>query len=109
MEVEHVDWVRDEATGRMQLVRTGEKEVIEADLVLLAMGFTGARKTELFEGLGLEYDARGCIKADPETRATTVDGVFAAGDASTGASLVVRCIASWQAAARGIDDYLIHH
>ena len=109
VEVEHVDWVRDEATGRMQLVRTGEKEVIEADLVLLAMGFTGARKTELFEGLGLEYDARGCIKADPETRATTVDGVFAAGDASTGASLVVRCIASGQAAARGINDYLIHH
>ncbi|MDE6368301.1 MAG: glutamate synthase subunit beta, partial [Muribaculaceae bacterium] len=94
VEVEQVDWQADEATGRMQLVRTGKKELIEADLVLLAMGFTGARQSPLFEQLGLEYDQRGCIKADPETRATSVEGVFAAGDTSTGASLVVRCIAS---------------
>ena len=90
----------------MQLVRTGKKELIEADLVLLAMGFTGARQAPLFEQLGLEYDQRGCVKADPETRATSVEGVFAAGDASTGASLVVRCIASGQSAARAINAYL---
>lgn len=106
VEVEQVDWQPDEATGRMQLVRTGKKELIEADLVLLAMGFTGARQAPLFEQLGLEYDQRGCVKADPDTRATSVDGVFAAGDASTGASLVVRCIASGQSAARAIDAYL---
>lgn len=106
VEVEEVDWKADETTGRMQLVRSGKKELIEADLVLLAMGFTGARKSQLFEQLGAEFDQRGCVKADPDTRATTVDGVFAAGDASTGASLVVRCIASGQAAARGIHAYL---
>lgn len=106
VEVEHVDWKRDDATGKMVLLHSGKKELIEADMVLLAMGFTGPRRVPLFDQLGLEYDGRGCIKADSDSRATNVEGVFAAGDASTGASLVVRCIASGQAAARGIDAYL---
>lgn len=106
VEVEHVDWKRDDASGKMTLIHTGEKELIVADMVLLAMGFTGPRRVSLFDQLGLEYDGRGCIKADSDSRATNVAGVFAAGDASTGASLVVRCIASGQAAARGINAYL---
>ncbi len=105
VEVEHVEWQPDE-TGRMQLVHTGKKELIEADLVLLAMGFTGAQESPIFEQLGVERDQRGCIKANPATRSTSAEGVFAAGDVSTGASLVVRCIASGQEAAKGINNYL---
>lgn len=106
VEVEEVEWQRDEKTGRMNLIHTGNKEIIEAQLVLLAMGFTGPKHPQLFEQFGFEYDQRGCIKSDPETHATSVAGVFVAGDAGSGASLVVRCIASGQAAARGINSFL---
>ncbi len=106
VEVEEVDWEKDPETGRMNLIRSGNKEIIDADLVLLAMGFTGVKGNPFFDELGLEYDARGCIKSDPETRQTSVDGVFTAGDATTGASLVVRCIASGQQVAKSVDAYL---
>ncbi len=106
VEVEEVDWQADPETGRMNLVHTGKKEIIEADLVLLAMGFTGPKRAPLFDQFGLELDRRGCVVADADTRETSVKGVFVAGDVTSGASLVVRCIASGQAAARGINAYL---
>lgn len=106
VEVEHVDWKTDETSGKMQLERSGKKEIIEADIVLLAMGFTGVCKAPVFEQLGVEYDTRGCIKTDPETLQTSVDGIFATGDAASGASLVVRCIAAGRRAAQAIDKYL---
>lgn len=106
VEVEEVEWVKDEKSGRMNLVHTGRVSVIKAELVLLAMGFTNPVAQGLIDGLGVEKDARGNVRTDPATHATSVDKVFAAGDVASGASLVVRCIASGRDAAAGIDAYL---
>ncbi|MCF8062460.1 MAG: FAD-dependent oxidoreductase, partial [Deltaproteobacteria bacterium] len=78
---------------------------IEADLVLLAMGFTGPKKTPLVQGLGLELDERGNLRTFGGRR-TSVAGVFAAGDMALGQSLVVRAMADGREAARGIMAYL---
>jgi len=78
---------------------------LDADLVLLAMGFTGPVKAGLIEQLGVGLDARGNVQSD-ENYMTTVDGVFAAGDMRRGQSLVVWAIAEGRRAAEGIDGYL---
>ncbi len=99
VEVEEVEWVKDEKSGRMNHVHTGRVSAIKAELVLLAMGFTNPVAQGLIDGLGVEKDARGNVRTDPATHATSVDKVFAAGDVASGASLVVRCIASGRDAA----------
>ena len=106
VEVEEVEWVKDEKSGRMNHVHTGRVSAIKAELVLLAMGFTNPVAQGLIDGSGVEKDARGNVRTDPATHATSVDKVFAAGDVASGASLVVRCIASGRDAAAGIDAYL---
>jgi NADPH-dependent glutamate synthase beta subunit-like oxidoreductase len=83
----------------------GSEFEIEAELVLLAMGFVHVEHSRLTDELGVEYDQRGNIKTDSEYR-TSVEGVFAAGDASTGASLVVRAIDHGRRAADSIIKYL---
>ncbi len=103
--VEAVEWEKDETTGKMSLKHTGEVETIPAQLVLLAMGFTNPQAEGLLDQLGVEKDARGNVKVG-DSQQTSIEKVFAAGDASTGASLVVKCISSGQKAAKGIDDYL---
>ena len=105
VEVEEVNWEKDPATGRMNLIHTGKVETIKAELVLLAMGFTNPVQEGLLEQLGVELDARKNVKVDKHQK-TSVSKVFAAGDASTGASLVVRCINSGYNAAKGIDEFL---
>ena len=82
VEVEEVEWLPNPDGGRPTMKPTGKKEVIKAELVLLAMGFLRPEQKELPEG-GL-----------------------GAGDAATGASLVVRCIAGGRKVARDIDAYL---
>jgi NAD(P)H-dependent glutamate synthase small subunit len=77
---------------------------IKADLVLLAMGFLGPNK-ELPALLNLALNERQNIKVD-QNMMTSVDGIFAAGDAATGQSLVVRAIASGRDAAFKVMDYL---
>ena len=105
VEVDEVEWLKDEATGKMNLVHTGKVSTIKAELVLLAMGFTNPVYEGLLSELQVELDNRKNVKVDCHQR-TSVEKVFAAGDASTGASLVVRCIASGQNTAREIDKYL---
>lgn len=105
VEVEEVEWQKDEATGRMNLIHTGKISTIKAELVLLAMGFTNPVQEGLLEQLGIEKDNRLNVKVNASGQ-SSVAKVFAAGDASTGASLVVRCIASGRNAAAGIDKYL---
>jgi glutamate synthase (NADPH/NADH) small chain len=83
----------------------GSEFELEADLVLLAMGFVHVEHSELIAGFGIELNARGNIPVD-ERYMTGVDGLFAAGDASRGASLVVWAIHEGREAARGIHDYL---
>lgn len=104
VEVERVEWSKDE-NGRMQMRRTGETQVIEAELVLLAMGFVHPVHEGLLDALEVEYDNRGNVKTGT-TGMSSVEKVFAAGDAATGASLVVRAMASGQQAAKHIHEYL---
>ena len=107
VEVEAVEWENDPETGRTRLVHTGRKETIKAELVLLAMGFTGPVTDGLLQQLGVERDARGNVRVDGNSR-TSVEKIFAAGDVSTGASLVVRCISSGRKAAQDIHEYLMN-
>jgi glutamate synthase (NADPH/NADH) small chain len=98
VEVELVD-------GKFQAVPNSEI-VLEVDLVLLAMGFTGPEKSPLIEQLGLELDARGALLRDDDY-ATATPGVFVCGDAGRGQSLIVWAIAEGRAAAAAVDSYLI--
>lgn len=85
----------------------GSQIVISADLVLLAMGFTGPRPGGIADQLGYELDARGNAKADMNTYMTSVEGVFAAGDVRRGQSLVVWAISEGRNAAHAVDKYLM--
>ncbi len=103
-----VKWEQD-ASGRTQMVEIPGTEFEEdADLVLLAMGFTGPEKGRLISDLGLELDPRGNVKAD-ENYETSVPGVFACGDMRRGQSLVVWAIWEGREAARGVDAFLRGH
>jgi len=83
----------------------GTEFTIEADLVLLAMGFTGPVKNGMIEQLGVALDGRGNVAADAHYM-SSVKGVFAAGDMRRGQSLVVWAIAEGRKAAEGINRYL---
>ena len=76
------------------------------DLLLLAMGFTGPEPSNLVQQLGGQVDAAGRLVADPVTRQASTPGVFVAGDARRGASLIVWAIAEGRQAAAQIDRYL---
>ncbi|OYN99051.1 glutamate synthase subunit beta [Enemella evansiae] len=96
-EVEQVD-------GKFNPIESSERE-IPAQLVLLAMGFTGPERGGLVEEFGLELDARGNI-ARSEHYETSKPGVFVAGDAGRGQSLIVWAIAEGRSCAAGVDWYL---
>ncbi|MBX9244219.1 glutamate synthase subunit beta [Actinotalea ferrariae] len=83
----------------------GTERDIPADLVLIAMGFTGPETEELVEQTGADVTGRGAI-ARGEDYATSVPGVFVAGDAGRGQSLIVWAIAEGRAAAASVDAYL---
>lgn len=85
--------------------KEGKPFVINADLVILAMGFIHPERKGLIDQLKLKLDDRGNIKTD-DTYMTSRKGVFAAGDARRGQSLIVWAIAEGMAAARSIDKYL---
>jgi glutamate synthase (NADPH/NADH) small chain len=103
-----VSWEQG-ADGRMKMVeQPGSEFEVEADLVLLAMGFTGPEKPGLLTELGVELDERGNVKADASYE-TSVPGVFACGDLRRGQSLVVWAIWEGREAARGVDAYLRGH
>jgi glutamate synthase (NADPH) small chain len=90
--------------GGFQPVPGTERE-LTCDLVLLAMGFTGAEPGPLATELGVEFDKRGNIARD-SAFATSVPGVFVAGDAGRGQSLIVWAIAEGRSAAAAVDAYL---
>lgn len=101
-----LEWVQPGNGGRprMQEVAGSEME-FDADLVLLAMGFVHPERY-LPEQLGVELDARGNVKTG-EVYQTSVEGVFAAGDARRGQSLVVWAIAEGRNAAHDVDEWLM--
>jgi glutamate synthase (NADPH) small chain len=84
----------------------GSEFTLDADLVLLAMGFLGPVRNGLLDSLGVQLDSRGNVQADANYM-TSVPGIFAAGDMRRGQSLVVWAISEGRHAARGIDQYLM--
>lgn len=93
------------AEGGTFIPKAGTAFDMDVDLVLLAMGFTGPVKDGLLDSLGIHYDARGNVAVDHNFM-TSKAGIFAAGDARRGASLIVWAIAEGRKAAAGIDAYL---
>ena len=83
----------------------GSEKIIPADLVFLAMGFTGPEQSDLLKQLEVEVDDRGNIKRDGEY-ATATEGVFVCGDAGRGQSLIVWAIAEGRSAAASVDKFL---
>jgi glutamate synthase (NADPH/NADH) small chain len=83
----------------------GTEREIPAQLVLLALGFTGPERSGLLDQLGVELDERGAIGRD-ESFASTRPGVFVAGDAGRGQSLIVWAIAEGRACAAAVDTWL---
>ncbi|HUZ76082.1 MAG TPA: glutamate synthase subunit beta [Chloroflexota bacterium] len=101
-----LEWAKDE-NGRLQMSRVpGSEFQLEADLVLLALGFLGPEKPGMLADLGVELDQRGNVKVDANYM-SSLPGVFAAGDMRRGQSLVVWAIWEGREAARGVDRYLM--
>ena len=97
--------VRAGAPPKFEAIPGTEFEM-DVDLVLLAMGFTGPVRNGMLDDLGVALDPRGNV-ATGANYMSSVSGVFAAGDARRGQSLVVWAIAEGRKAARGIDEFLM--
>jgi glutamate synthase (NADPH/NADH) small chain len=110
--IEAIDCARVEWTpgpdGRSQIrVIPGSEFTLPADLVLLAMGFVGPRRTGVVEQSGAELDARGNVKANTDDYRSTAPRVFACGDMRRGQSLVVWAIREGRQCARAVDEFLM--
>ncbi|HKK81369.1 MAG TPA: glutamate synthase subunit beta [Prolixibacteraceae bacterium] len=106
-EVVKVEWKQDESGKFVMNEIPGSNEVIKADLILLSMGFVHPEHEGLLDSLKVEYDNRGNVKTNALNDQTTVNKVFACGDAKTGASLVVRAIDSGRRTAENVHAYLV--
>ena len=101
-----IKWIRDDQGRFIPEKIPGTEKVRPADLVLLALGFLGPEDATI-EQLGLERDERSNVKANTDKHATSVEGIFAAGDMRRGQSLVVWAIQEGRTAARECDRYLM--
>ena len=101
-----IEWDKDENGRFVPKPIEGTEKVWPADLVLLAMGFRGPEDAAIAQ-LGVERDERSNAKAEHEKFATSVEGIFAAGDMRRGQSLVVWAINEGRGAAREVDRYLM--
>jgi glutamate synthase (NADPH/NADH) small chain len=107
IECVRVEWVKD-AAGRMTMKEIpGSEFRLQAELVLLAMGFLGPRKVGLVEQSGVALDPRGNVKANTLNYQTSQPKIFACGDMRKGQSLVVWAIREGRQAARAVDEYLM--
>jgi len=104
IEMEEVDWISAEGKWVMK-EKPGTVMTLDADLVLLAMGFVHCVHEGIIKEFELELDPRGNIKVGPDFQ-TSGKKVFAAGDAVTGASLVVRAIRQGRILAKAVDKFL---
>jgi glutamate synthase (NADPH/NADH) small chain len=102
LECARVEWV----DGRPREI-VGSEFQIKADLVLLAMGFLGPRKTGMIEQSGVTLDARGNVQADTLSYQSSEQGVFSCGDMRRGQSLVVWAIREGRQCARAVDLHLM--
>ena len=103
-EVEEVKWIKKDGRFSMESIPGSAREM-EADLILLAMGFTNPVYEGLLEQLQIKLDPRKNIRVDQKMETSSAK-IFGTGDAVNGASLVVTAIASGRKTARKMDDYL---
>mgnify|MGYP004607218791 CR=1 FL=1 len=100
------EFVKDAVTGKSTIKEiSGSEKTVKCELLLIAAGFVGC-EDYIFESKGIEKTARGCISADEDSYAVRLPGVFAAGDARRGQSLVVWAIAEGRACAGKVDEFL---
>ena len=105
--VRYVEVEQQLVDGRPQFVPVeGSETELEVDLVFLAMGFTGPERSGLLDDLGVELDERGNVARDGNW-ASSVPGVFVAGDAGRGQSLIVWAIAEGRSCAAAVDHFLM--
>ncbi len=102
LECVRVEWAR----GRMEEV-PGSAFTLPADLILLAMGFTGPKRRGLLDRAGVALDARGNVAAGTQAYATSEPNVFTCGDMRRGQSLIVWAIREGRQAARAVDEALM--
>jgi glutamate synthase (NADPH/NADH) small chain len=106
MQIARLEW--RESNGRQIMVEVPDSAFeIEADLVLLAMGFVHPVHAGMLEDLGVALDPRGNIRASEDDYQTSVNKIFAAGDMRRGQSLVVWAIREGRQCARAVDQYLM--
>lgn len=101
-----VEWKKNPEGRFIPTEVEGSEKEVPAQLALLAMGFLGPEQT-VIEQLGVATDERSNAKADYGKYATSVDGIFAAGDARRGQSLIVWAINEGRGAARAVDKHLM--
>jgi glutamate synthase (NADPH/NADH) small chain len=104
-EVRAIRVAETEYLGGRRVPKAGTEREIPADLVLLALGFTGPEKATLDVQLRVPFDSTGNVERDEDYQ-TSESGVFVAGDAGRGQSLIVWAIAEGRAAASAVDRYL---
>jgi len=105
IEVETVEWTTPIVGGQAEMKKTGKTEIIEVDIVFLAMGFVHPEQDGLIKELQLATNDRKNISIDAKGK-TNIEKVFACGDAASGASLVVRAMAAGRDTANEIDCFL---
>ena len=105
-EVRAVRVAETEFVDGRRVPKSGTEHEIPADLVLIAMGFTGPERSTLDEQLGTVFSGRGNVDRGDDYQ-STAPGVFVAGDAGRGQSLIVWAIAEGRAAAAAVDEYLM--
>lgn len=101
-----VEWVIKPGERPILKEKPGTEKEWKADLVLLALGFTGSEST-LANQFGLEMDNRTNVKASPSNYSTNIPGIFVAGDQRRGQSLIVWAISEGREAAHHVDSYLM--
>jgi glutamate synthase (NADPH/NADH) small chain len=101
-----VEWRTGNDGRQIMAEKPGSDFELDAELVLIAMGFLHPVHSGLVHDFGLDLDGRGNIKIDKNFM-TNADGIFSAGDSSRGASLVVHAIQDGRLAADAINRYLI--
>jgi glutamate synthase (NADPH/NADH) small chain len=104
--VTHLHAVRVAFEGRNLKELPGTEFTLQADLVLLAMGFLGPERNGMLEQLGVALNERGNVATNGE-KMTSAAGIFAAGDMARGQSLVVWALREGRQAAKYIDQYLM--
>jgi NAD(P)H-dependent glutamate synthase small subunit len=106
VKITRIEWQKPDGGAPKMVELDGTAETLDADLILLAMGFLGP-EAYVAQALGVELDGRSNYKALHGKFATNVPGVFAAGDCRRGQSLVVWAINEGRGAARAVDQFLM--